>query len=201
MNGVTVVEETEYDEQFTSGHHGDAMYCSSLAFGKKGSDKTSTPLAQRASIHSEYLITPAVLNFWNLLAQGDLAQAVCVDSSCKTIRPIMAPAMKAKKVAMKAMKGQKAMTKGALLGELATATEMKKSDITKVLNTLTEIGTQEVKKSGKFVLPGLCMIKTRQKAATKGGTRMMFGQEMKVKPQPAKTVVKAFPASQLKSQI
>ena len=98
---------------------------------------------------------------------GDLAQAVCVDSSCKTIRPIMTPmksAMKAKKVAMKAMKGQKAMTKGALLGELATATEMKKSDITKVLNTLTEIGTQEVKKSGKFVLPGLCMIKTRQKA-------------------------------------
>ena len=113
----------------------------------------------------------------------------------------MAPAMKAKKVAMKAMKGQKAMTKGALLGELATATDMKRSDITKVLNTLTEIGTQEVKKSGKFVLPGLCMIKTRQKAATKGGTRMMFGQEMKVKPQPAKTVVKAFPASQLKSQI
>jgi len=40
-----------------------------------------------------------------------LAQALCVDSSCKTIRPIMAPAMKAKKVAMKAMKGPKAMTK------------------------------------------------------------------------------------------
>ena len=87
--------------------------------------------------------------------------------SSSTRLPAMAPmksAMKAKKVAMKAMKGQKAMTKGALLGELATATEMKKSDITKVLNTLTEIGTQEVKKSGKFVLPGLCMIKTRQKA-------------------------------------
>ena len=87
--------------------------------------------------------------------------------SSSTRLPVMAPmksAMKAKKVAMKAMKGQKAMTKGALLGELATATEMKKSDITKVLNTLTEIGTEEVKKSGKFVLPGLCMIKTRQKA-------------------------------------
>ena len=37
-------------------------------------------------------------------------------------------AMKAKKVAMKVMKGQKAMTKGALLGELATATEMKRGD-------------------------------------------------------------------------
>ena len=69
-----------------------------------------------------------------------------------TILPVMAPAMqamKAKKVAMKAMKGQKAMTKGALLGELATATEMKKADINKVLNSLTEIGTEEVKKSGK----------------------------------------------------
>ena len=89
----------------------------------------------------------------------------------------MAPAMKAKKVATKAMKGQKVMTKGALLGELANATEMKKADISKVLNSLTEIGTEEVKKSGKFVLPGLCMIKTRTKAAVKGGgTRMMFGK-------------------------
>ena len=88
----------------------------------------------------------------------------------------MAPAMKAKKVATKAMKGQKVMTRGALLGELANATEMKKADISKVLNSLTEIGTEEVKKSGKFVLPGLCMIKTRTEAAVKGGgTRMMFG--------------------------
>lgn len=113
----------------------------------------------------------------------------------------MAPAMKAKKVAMKAMKGQKAMTKGGLLGELATATELKKSDISKVLNTLAEIGTEEVKKSGKFVLPGLCMIKTRQKAATKAGKRLMFGKEVMVKAQPAKTVVRASPVAALKSQI
>ena len=112
----------------------------------------------------------------------------------------MAPAMKAKKVAMKAMKGQKAMTKGGLLGELATATELKKSDISKVLNTLAEIGTEEVKKSGKFVLPGLCMIKTRQKAATKAGKRLMFGQEVMVKAQPAKTVVKAVPVASLKRE-
>ena len=54
------------------------------------------------------------------------------------------------------------------MGSLADATEMKKSDIAKILNSLTEIGTEEVKKSGKFTLPGLCMIKTRQKPATKG---------------------------------
>ena len=112
-------------------------------------------------------------------------------------------ATKAKKVndVMKAMKGQKAMTKGNLMGSLADATEMKKSDIAKVLNSLAEIGTEEVKKSGKFILPGLCRIQTRQKAATKAGKRMMFGQEVMVKAQPAKTVVKAFPAAALKSQI
>ena len=46
----------------------------------------------------------------------------------------------------------------------------------------------QVKKTGKFVLPGLFMIKTRKKAATKGGVRSMFGKEVKVKAQPAKTV-------------
>ena len=83
---------------------------------------------------------------------------------------------------------------------MATATELKKSDVSKVLNTLAEIGTEEVKKSGKFVLPGPCMIKTRQKAATKAGKRLMFGQEVMVKAQPAKTVVKAFPAASLKRE-
>ncbi|CAL1167437.1 unnamed protein product [Cladocopium goreaui] len=107
----------------------------------------------------------------------------------------------AKKVAMKAMKGQKAMTKGGLMGSLADATEMKKSDIAKILNSLTEIGTEEVKKSGKFTLPGLCMIKTRQKPATKAGKRLMFGKEVMVKAQPAKTVVKASVVAALKSQI
>ena len=117
---------------------------------------------------------------------------------------IMAPAMKvmkAKKVAMKAMKGQKAMTKGGLTGSLADATEIKKADIAKVLNSLAEIGTEEVKKSGKFILPGLCMIKTRQKPATKAGKKLMFGKEVMVKARPAKTVVKAFPVAALKREI
>ena len=120
---------------------------------------------------------------------------------------VMAPAKamkatKAKKVStMKAMKGQKAMSKGGLAAELANATEMKKSDITKVLNSLAEIGAGEVKKNGKFMLPGLCMIKTRQKPATKAGKRMMFGKEVLVKAQPAKTVVKASPVAALRREI
>ena len=70
----------------------------------------------------------------------------------------MAGAMKAMKV-MKAKKVStaKVMTKGGLTGELANSTELKKADISTILNTLAEIGTKEVKKSGKFVLPGLVM--------------------------------------------
>ena len=87
------------------------------------------------------------------------------------------------------------------MGELANATELKKAGISNILNTLVEIGTEEVKKSGKFVLPGLCMIKTRNKPAKKAGKRVMFGKEVLVKAQPAKTVVKAFPVSSLKKAI
>ena len=44
------------------------------------------------------------------------------------------------------------------------------------------------------------MIKTREKPATKAGTRSMFGKEVVVKAQPAKTVVKAYPVAAVKKQ-
>ena len=44
------------------------------------------------------------------------------------------------------------------------------------------------------------MIKTRQKPATKAGKRQMFGKEVLVKAQPAKTVVKAYPVKAVKAQ-
>ena len=116
----------------------------------------------------------------------------------------MAGAMKAMKTkVMKAKKVStaKVMTKGGLTGELANSTELKKADISTILNTLAEIGTKEVKKSGKFVLPGLVMIKTRNKPAKKAGKKVMFGKEVMVKAQPAKTVVKVFPVSSLKKAI
>ena len=59
----------------------------------------------------------------------------------------------------------------------------------------------QVKKTGIFTIPGLCRIKTRVKPATKAGTKLMFGKEVKVKARPAKTVVKAFPVAALKAQI
>lgn len=77
----------------------------------------------------------------------------------------MAPKTMKAKAAMKAMKTAKVMSKGGLATELAEGSGLKKGEITKVLDSLAEIGTREVKKAGKFTLPGLCMIKTRKKKA------------------------------------
>merc|ERR1739836_223571 len=101
----------------------------------------------------------------------------------------------------KAMKaGAKAMTKGGLADALAGGCELKKSDCRKVVEKLAEVATAQVKSAGKFVLPGLCMIKTRLKPATKAGKKEVFGKVVMVKAKPARTIVKAFPVSALKKQ-
>merc|ERR1711957_241394 len=106
---------------------------------------------------------------------------------------------------MKAMK--KAAMKSAVLSKsgiaaaLAAATEQKPAVVKKVLDSLTAVATKEVVKNGKFTIPGLCMIKTRVKPATKAGKREMFGKLTMVKAKPAKTVVKAFCVSALKKSI
>merc|ERR1711972_1090973 len=92
------------------------------------------------------------------------------------------------------------MSKGALLAAIAEACEIKKSVASTALAILASVGTSEVKKSGKFVIPGLAMIKTRKKPATKAGKREMFGKVVLVKAKPAKTVVKAFAAKALKDE-
>ena len=104
--------------------------------------------------------------------------------------------------AMKAMKsGSKVMSKGALIKTLAEQHEMKTKVCKGLLESLATLATTEVKKTGIFTLPGLCRIKTRMKPATKAGVRVCFGQEMKVKAKPARTVIKAFAVAALKAQI
>merc|ERR1712169_150043 len=95
----------------------------------------------------------------------------------------------------------KVMTKGALVKMLAEQHEMKSKVCSGLLESLATLATTEVKKNGIFTIPGLCRIKTRVKPATKAGVRNVFGQEMKVKAKPARTVVKAFPVAALKAQI
>lgn len=111
----------------------------------------------------------------------------------------MAPKAKA---GMKAgMKAAGPMTKSAITEALATATELKKSECSKVLDSLAAVAAKEVKKTGKFTLPGLAMIKTRVKPATKAGKKEVFGKVIMVKAKPAKTVVKAYCTAALKKAV
>merc|ERR1712226_703321 len=107
--------------------------------------------------------------------------------------------------AMKAMKGSKAvvraMPKTAIAAALAEEHELKRGVCSKIIDSLATLAAAEVKKTGKFVIPGVAMLKTRVKPATKAGKREIFGKEVMVKAKPAKTVVKAFPVSAIKKSI
>merc|ERR1712045_229844 len=102
--------------------------------------------------------------------------------------------------AMKAKAGA-AMSKSGIAAAMGTATELKPGVCRKMLDTLAEVATKEVKGTGKFTIPGLCMLKTRKKPATKAGEREVFGKVVMVKAKPAKTVVKAYPVAALKKSI
>merc|ERR1739845_67154 len=103
--------------------------------------------------------------------------------------------------AMKAMKGAKALSKGAIADALGTSCEMKKSAASKVLDALATLVGKEMKSTGKFTIPGVCMVKTRHKPAQKAGKRMAFGKEVVVKAKPARTIVKAFAVKALKDSV
>ena len=94
--------------------------------------------------------------------------------------------------AMKPMKGATSITKTAIADFLSEQTETKRSVCTKALGALAELASKEIKKTGKFTIPGVCMVKTRLKPATKAGKREVFGKVVMVKAKPARTVVKVF---------
>merc|ERR1712217_383210 len=77
-------------------------------------------------------------------------------------------------------------------------TWVSRKDCASMLQCLAVVTEREVKKTGKITIPGVAMLKTRRKPATKAGKREMFGQVVVVKAQPAKTVVKAFPVAAIK---
>merc|ERR1712187_22107 len=123
-----------------------------------------------------------------------------------TLALLAAPsAIPSRIMAPKAMKSMKAaakvLSKGGLAEAIAAETELKKKECTKVLDSLAAVATKQVKSAGKVTIPGLCMIKTRLKPATKAGKREVFGKMMVVKAKPAKTVVKAYCVAALKKSI
>merc|ERR1711913_100045 len=95
----------------------------------------------------------------------------------------------------------KSMPKSAIAAALAEEHELKRGVCAKIMDSLATLAAAEVKKTGKFVIPGVAMLKTRVKPATKAGKREIFGKEVMVMAKPAKTVVKAFPVAAIKKSI
>merc|ERR1712203_330426 len=118
-----------------------------------------------------------------------LGVAVFIRSVCI----VMAP--------MKAKAAVRAMSKGGIAEALATACEVKKTIVSKCLDELARVATQEAKKTGVFTVPGLARLKIRTKPATKAGKREVFGKVVMVKAKPARKIVKAFPVAALKASI
>ena len=85
---------------------------------------------------------------------------------------------------------------GSLSFWIGAKLKLKTRLVKKVLQALAVLGTKELKSSGvgKFVVPGLVMIKMHKKPATEACKRMVFGNEVVVKARPARTIVKASPA-------
>merc|ERR1712193_292415 len=107
---------------------------------------------------------------------------------------------------MKAMKVMKqkavsAMPKSGITTTLADKTGLDKKSVAGLVESFVQLATAEVKKTGKFTIPGLCMLKTRIRPARKAGTSTAFGKTIKVKARPATKIVKVYCVKALKDSI
>lgn len=78
------------------------------------------------------------------------------------------------------------MTKSQIIAALSEKTTLKKTDISNVLETMTALAYEEVKKSGEFVVPGIGkLVKVHRKERM--GRNPATGETIKIA---AKTVCK-----------
>ena len=89
------------------------------------------------------------------------------------------------------------MTKTQLVALMAEKIEITKKQAALFLDTLAELAVKEAKKNDVFVVPGLGRLKKVQRKA-RTGRNPQTGEAIKI---PAKTVVKARIAKQLKDTV
>merc|ERR1712176_1027508 len=100
-----------------------------------------------------------------------------------------------------AMGAAAALSKSGIANAMVEGTEVKVSVAKQLLEKLAAVATKEVKSAGKFTIPGLCMLKLKNKPATKAGKKEVFGKVVMVKAKPASKVVKAYCVAALKKSI
>ena len=112
----------------------------------------------------------------------------------------------AKKAVVKRTPAIKAkMTKTAIVGHIAEATELSKKQVDAVLEELETLIERHIKKGavGEFTLPGLLKIKSVKRPATKKrmGRNPATGEEIVIGPKPASIRVRATALKRLKEMV
>jgi nucleoid DNA-binding protein len=117
-----------------------------------------------------------------------------------------APAKKAAAPAVKRQPGVKAkMTKTAILNEIATNTNLTRTQVGAVMDELESVIERHIRKRsvGEFTLPGLLKIKAAKRPATKKrmGRNPATGEEIVIPAKPATTRVRVTALKKLKDMI
>ncbi len=109
-----------------------------------------------------------------------------------------------KKKASKAA-GKKPPTKSEILAHIAEETELSKSDVSAMIDSLSGLIGKNIgsRGPGYFNMPGLFKVKCIKKPATKArkGINPFTGEEMMFKAKPARKAVKILPLKSLKEMV
>ena len=97
----------------------------------------------------------------------------------------------------------KPMTKSELIGQIAEHSELKKSDVKGVMETLASIGYKELKKNGSFLVPGFAKFVVIKKPATKerAGINPFTKEPTVFKAKPARKIIRARPVKAAKDAV
>jgi nucleoid DNA-binding protein len=104
-------------------------------------------------------------------------------------------------------KSAKSITKSEFFNRIAEATELKKTEVAKVFDAITDVIKKELSQKGPGVLtlPGLFKLKTRRVPAQKGGktvpNRFKPGETTVTKDKPASVRIRANALKGLKEMV
>ena len=95
------------------------------------------------------------------------------------------------------------MSKSQLIEKIATSTELSKRDVKNVMETLTDVGHKELKKTGVFLVPGFAKFVVVKKPATKArkGINPFTKEPTVFKAKPARKMIKARPVKATKDAV
>jgi DNA-binding protein HU-beta len=97
----------------------------------------------------------------------------------------------------------KPMTKSELISQIAEHSELKRSDVKGVMETLATIGYKELKKNGSFLVPGFAKFVVIKKPATKerAGINPFTKEPTVFKARPARKIIRARPVKAAKDAV